>query len=268
MKLILQYDELGQSYRVRTGDHLTTIAKLQNADKAGLVYRDGSLPIRICSQFSLGTGLNGQLEFYSDAAPSIDRRISTTQAQVLQYLLDGGAESLVPTTASIYSRAMCIATQSGITDIFGLASALHLIAPSINGQLRELATEIESTLPFMRCSLTTQLDLAPAMSGQVAALDQSRMSASVEIAKIALTTPLDVEEEMRLRLEHMKETLDCMANSQSTELPDKLTAVSKQMATIVLGIRPEVRQQMRLPERRASRVTGLMERILKLITTK
>lgn len=265
MQLVLQHDEVLRRFVVRTGDELTRIANAQSHGVAGVTCRNYALPIRHSQQFALGSGMNCWVEFTGEVGRGVERTISSTQARVLEHLLEGGRENLTRIAMSVYSRAICVATQAGISDVCGVSSALHLITPSVNRQFRQLASEIERVLPFMRCTLVTELSLSAALTNQVFLLDQTRMKAAADVATIAITTPLDVEEELRLRLEHMQQTLKHLSPGNAQDGLNKLSEVVKQMAAVVLSVQPEVRQQLWLPERRPSLLEGLRRRFVTLV---
>ncbi len=258
MEVLLVHDSLWGSNRVVAGSSaLIDIACKQLRTRTGVEARRYSLPIQLTRSFSLGSGMVGNIECLVDLQQIVDRSISQAQAQLLAILLGGGVESVSAIAESAFSKAVGMATQTGITDTFGVSAALHLVTPEINRQLRQLAQEIELLLPWIRCSVNTQLALASAMTGRIARMDQAREAASIEIAKIPVTSPLEIEEELHLRLRHYQNALETMAEGETSKLPNKLENVIEQFKVMIRTFQPDIRMQLRIPERQQPLLVNL-----------
>lgn len=258
MEVLLVHDSMWDRFRVvADSSALIDIARKQLEARAGVESRPYSVPIQLTRSFNLGDGMTGNIECIVDVHQTVDRSIGQSQAQLLTILLGGGVESVNAIAESAYSKAVAMATQAGITDTFGVSAALHLVNPEINRQLCQLAQEIERLLPFIRCSVNTQLALAPAMTGRIASMDQARELACIEVTKIAVTSPLDIREELSMRLSHYQNTLATMAEGESSNLPRKLERVIEQFNLMIRTFQPDLRMQLRIPEPQTSLMGSL-----------
>jgi len=269
---MLEYDPLWGRYRVISGAGMIGIARkqLEFSDRAGVEVEEFKLPAQFSPSFSLGNGFNGQLECYIGLNQDVNRKIDYSQSQLLRTLLGGGIGKIKPMTEASFSSTIGLATQYGINDTFGIAAALHLIAPSIDQELQVLADAIQArhNLPWLHCTFRTHLALAPALTTRITALDQAREKAGIEIAKIAITTPLDAKRELKIRLQHYQSTFAALTDNTARELPAKLEGVSSHLSNIIGNFQPAARQQLCITLQRPSIFGGIFRRVMNFLNAK